>query len=641
MFITSEAESFPPPALKPARAVRGADRLNLLRDLNWALSLFLVGVGAKFFLIFRFGTSLPFLDQWDAEARALYLPYLNGKLSLSLLFQPHVEHRIFFTRIYDLVLFLLNGQWDGRLQMVTKAVLHCAAITGLGWLLVRLIGRNLWPWIWLPLALALALPFAWENTLAGFQSQFYFLLIFSTLTIWLLGLSEPLSVRWWLGVASAIAALFTTGSGVLASAAVFVLVVLDMVKEKRVLRRYLPVLAVCTLIGVTGILLKPHVPQTDYLKAHSSGDFLVAFARNIAWPRIRHPYLSICNLLPLLWLAAVYLHSRKKNLSAEKMILGMSAWVFLQAMAAAYSRGIGGAAPASRYMDSSSLIMMVNWLSFACLLSRHLRSSWFYKLAMVFAVVWAADCLLGLWQLNLNAWNESIPERRCDQRVWLKTARAFLATDDPHVFDRKRFSERLHPRPQPLASLLRQPQIRHLLPACVRNPLRVIPANLRDATFVPLNDANTHWDTPTGPGWISASGTNVAGGHFESRPLGPSSLPYLEFPVAGDFSTPGVSLGLLDLATGRTIPIRPSQSATEPWQTVSVKAPVGKFEIVAANTSQAAWFAFKEPREVGRFSEWAVRILAAWKLFLLAGLACLLLNVALLVTRRRQARLGL
>jgi hypothetical protein len=627
--------SKPVPTPQTAQQVRG------LRDLGWALSLFLVGVGAKFFLIFRFGTSLPFLDQWDAEASALYLPYLNGKLSLALLFQPHVEHRIFFTRIYDLILLLLNGQWDGRLQMVTNAIMHCAAITGLGWLLVRLMGRNIWPWIWLPLALALAVPFAWENTLAGFQSQFYFLLIFSMLTIWLLGLSEPLSARWWLGVVSAIAALFTTGSGVLASAAAFILVVLDIVKEKRLLRRHLPVLVVGTLIGVAGLLLKPHHPGTDFLKAHSLGDFLRALARNIVWPRIRHPQRFLCNLLPLLWLAMVYLKSRKRDLSAEKMILGMSVWVCLQAMATAYARGLGGAAPASRYMDSSSLIMIVNWLSFTCLLSCHLRPSWFRIFAALVAVVWAADCLLGLWQLNLSVWNESIPERRCDQRVWLKTARAFLATDDPRVFDRKRPSERLHPRPQSLAYLLRQPQIRQLLPACVRQPLQVIPANLRAATFVPLSDAATDWDTPTGPGWISPPRTNATGGHFESLPLGPSSLPYLEFPVAGDFSAPGVSLGLLDLATGRTIPIRPSQTATEPWQTVSVKSSVGKFQIVASNTNPAVWFAFKEPREVGRLSEWAVQILAAWRLFLLSGLACLSLNVMLLVTRRRPVRLGL
>ena len=71
----------------------------------WALSLFLVGLGAKLWLILRFGTPLPFWDQWE-EARVVYLPYFEGKLSLAGLFSAHNEHRIFFTRIYGLGLLL-------------------------------------------------------------------------------------------------------------------------------------------------------------------------------------------------------------------------------------------------------------------------------------------------------------------------------------------------------------------------------------------------------------------------------------------------------------------------------------------------------------------------------------------------------
>ena len=172
-----------------------------------------------------FGTPLPFWDQWE-EARVVYLPFFGGKLALADLFSTHNEHRIFFTRIYGLALLLLNGQWDGQLQMVVNAIIHCTTLAGLGWLMSRWLERKYWILVWLPLVLVLALPFGWENSLAGFQSQFYFLLVFSLLTLWLLGLHSPGLARWWCGVATAVTALFTVASGFLAAAAVFALVVL-------------------------------------------------------------------------------------------------------------------------------------------------------------------------------------------------------------------------------------------------------------------------------------------------------------------------------------------------------------------------------------------------------------------------------
>ena len=172
--------------LKDARLDIGGRRNGWL----WMLSLFLVGLGAKLWLIHRFGTPLPIWDQWD-EARVVYLPYFEGKLSLADLFTAHCEHRIFFTRIYSLGLLLLNRQWDGQLQMVVNAIIHCATLAGLGWLMSRWLEKRYWILLWLPLCLALALPFGWENSLAGFQSQFYFLVVFSLLTLWLLGLHAP------------------------------------------------------------------------------------------------------------------------------------------------------------------------------------------------------------------------------------------------------------------------------------------------------------------------------------------------------------------------------------------------------------------------------------------------------------------
>ena len=218
------------------------------------LSLFLVGLGAKLWLIHRSGTPLPIWDEWD-EARVVYLPYFEGRLSLADLFTAHCEHRIVFTRIYSLGLLLLNRQWDGQLQMVVNAIIHCATLAGLGWLMSQWLEKRYWILLWLPLCLALALPFGWENSLAGFQSQFYFLVVFSLLTLWLLGLHAPKSARWWCGATAAVMALFTVASGFLAAAAIFALVVLRIAKRQR-LETAIPTLAFCAAVAVAGVLLK-------------------------------------------------------------------------------------------------------------------------------------------------------------------------------------------------------------------------------------------------------------------------------------------------------------------------------------------------------------------------------------------------
>src|SRR5581483_420482 len=158
------------------------------------------------------------LDQWPGEAEATLLPYLTGKLTVGTLFAPQNEHRIFFTRATELLLLMLNGQWDSLLEMTFNAVFYCAGLAAFGWVLAAMLGRRSWPVVWLILTADLAAPFAWENTAWAYQSQFYFLIIFSLATLWLLGLGEPWSWRWWLGLVAALSAFFSMASGFLAAA---------------------------------------------------------------------------------------------------------------------------------------------------------------------------------------------------------------------------------------------------------------------------------------------------------------------------------------------------------------------------------------------------------------------------------------
>jgi hypothetical protein len=71
---------------------------------------------------------------------------------------------------------------------------------------------------------------------------------------------------------------------------------------------------------------------------------------------------------------------------------------------------------------------------------------------------------------------------------------------------------------------------------------------------------------------------------------------------------------------------------------VQVKAPDGEFKVVARDDSDTKWFAFKEPREMGRWSFWTLRLLAAWKYFVVLGVGGFLLNLARRQGKRAESR---
>ena len=608
---------------------------NFRGHVGWVLSLFLIGLGMKFRMVLKSDRPLPYLDQWDAEAVNTYLPYFNHTLSFTGLFKAHNEHRIVFTRIYDLVLLLLNGQWDSELQMAFNAIFHCAALAGFGWLMARVMGKENWPFIWLPLALALALPFAWENTLAGFQSQFYFLIIFALLTLWLLGTSEPWTRHWWLGVVCGVLGLFTMASGFMAAAAVAALCLAEVAREPRTWRRHLPTLLVCGGLTLAGLLLKANVPRHQILKAQSLLALQLSLGKNLAWPSVFQASVVPLNLLPLLLLAWMHFHSAERQSRAERMTLAIGLWGMLQAAAAAYARGGEmGYAPAWRYMDTESFIMIANCLSIV-LLVRHYRQRlewrplWYAGFAL-----WGVACISGLWYLTWRVDKWAIPTWEGNQAKRLAVTRAFMATDDPHVFDKVEELDLPHLNTSELMSLLRNNQIRQILPACARESLRVAHRGDSDGAFVTNGCSLSTNDPPTERSWGSFSGAGAAArGEFESVPVAASTLPFLEIPVAGDLGEPGLSLELIELQTGKVTPVKPLTAPGPKWANVYVKAPAGEFKVVARDESETKWFAFKEPRETGRLSYWARQMLKTWKYCLVAGVGFLLWSV---VTFARQ-----
>lgn len=584
----------------------------------WLAGLFLAGFGAKLWLIHAFGTSLPFWDQWE-EARVVYVPFFEGKLTWADLISPHNEHRILLTRLYGLALLLWNGQWDNQVQMVANAAIHTATLVALGALMLRLLDRRHAPWLLLPLAAALIPPFAWENTMAGFHSQHYFMVVFALPTLWLLGAHAPGSLRWWCGALAALGGLFTVGAGFLAAATVFGWVTLKILLDRTAWKKLWPTLAVGIIAVGLGLALNIKVPHHEVLKAHSAVEFLVSLGKYLAWPWIVLPPYAVFSMFPLALLAWRYWRDPAARTRAAELTLLVGLWTVLQCLAAAYARGAKGAHPQWRYMDTTSFLMIVNAWSLLLLWVQGAGRLPFRRYFPAATALWALACGTGLGLLSQQAWRCDIPVRQIQHRLAVLTTRAYLATGDPRYFDvhRREYLAVFQGNPdlpqdhaRQLIERLQPPVVRSILPACVCDPIPLAPALANG--FVTNNAPLATPGTPGETFWSSFNSRPAAGqGRFESQPLRKAKLPWLEFRVAGDLGAPGLSLAVVDLVSGKTTALEPRRPAGPQWASLRIKSPPGEFKIVATDDSPTGWLAFQPPREVGQLSAVADRV-AAW-----------------------------
>jgi hypothetical protein len=643
------------------------------RDLIWLVALVLVGLGARLWLIQAFGTPLPFWDQWE-DTRTVFSPYFEGKLTLAALFSPHNENRIFLTRVYDLALLLLNGQWDNLVQMVANVFFYVGTLAGFAWLLALVLGRRFWPLLALLFMIVLAMPFTWENSLYGYDSQFYFIVFFSLLTFWLLGFHKPGSLAWCVGVVAAVCSLFAMAAGMLAAAAVFGLVLLRLIVKKwsrsplksvavphesgeemderasslqlspardergnttpRARNSTIPTLIVCLVVILLGLVIKVEVPFHQVLKAHSFMQFLVFLGKCLAWPWIVLPQFAIFNLFPVMLLAWVYWRHGEARTAAEELVLTLGLWGVLQALATAYARG-GYMYPQWRYMDGICFIMIANALSLALLATHHKERVPFGRYFQPCAALWILACISGLVLLCGRAWQVDIPLRAMHQTQQILTMRAYTATGDRKYLKTRekeylaRFAPPNEPQdhPKALIDMLNLPHIREIMPACARDPLPVRPASVSgfftnvDVPAKPVVPGEIAWSSYSTSTNSSSGAGATAKGRFESQPVRQSKLPFLEFRVAGDLGRPGLFLRLTELKSGKTTEIKPRTPPGGGWQSYQVKAPAGDFKITAGDASSDGWFAFQPPREVGWLSWLSAHFMALGKWVFFAGVA--------------------
>ena len=439
-----------------------------------ALAFFGFVFFARAWLIKEWGSPVPYLDQWNAEALSLFRPWLDGTLRWSDLFAPHNEHRIVLTRIADLALFIANGNWNPWWQLLLNAALHAGIATTLFLVFWSEVSRQVRPFWLLGLALIFIAPAGWQNALWGFQSQVYFCSLLSVLALAGLLLGSPLKRNWWLGWLAGLLTLFALGSGLLAAVTVLLLNGLVMLltllahrpsDSKETTNDRFPsgqvicaALAVLALVGL-GWALSVEVPRHAPLRAHSLTQFSAVFFRCLSWPWVDSAWLWLILQAPLGCFIAQLLHRRTAPHAIGKFALGLGLLAVLHAAAVAYSRGAGlvDARPLSRYHDPLLFGVVANGFVL-------LKFAGQGRTGRIAALLWTGVCLAGLLTLTTTNLSLHLPFKRGQNTASLTQIRAYLATHDPAALNEGAFPTLLHPDTAVVRRVLDDPQLQQKLP---------------------------------------------------------------------------------------------------------------------------------------------------------------------------------
>ena len=567
-----------------------------LRNLSAWLAVFcLVALGAKLWTIQIWATNIPYWDQWD-EARLLFKPWLEGTLTWHDFFIPHNEHRIVFTRLLDLLEVKLNGQWDPMFQTVVNAFIHVAYGCGLAAVIWNFTGRKYAGPICALLLPFFALPFAAENTIHGFQSQMYFLNIFSVVGMLGLGFGKPGGAAWICGLVAAVLAIFTMASGFLAAAALAALVILRSCKQRKITREQILTLLCGLAVVVLGLVMKVSVDEDKKFQASTFLSFFRAFLANLAWPFIDHPVVAVLMCLPLAVVLVRYFQHDFKNPRAAEFVLMFGAWGVLQAAALAFGRANLGVS--SRYFDTLSTIPIAG-VAAIFVLADDMEFHWLpKKFALATAILWLGILFAGLWECSRDVAENYSRLSRLWGLLETENVRAFIATDDASWLESKMAQAVPYWNQDWLIDLLRQSKMLSIMPADARQSLKLEQEGTLSTGFslngFPVGQPGQPFTTPWGD---DPTNQVHSPSHFVSQPIS-AHLPKLAIQLYRG-TAPGVVIQFEE-ASGRTIELHP-QSANN-WQTLIVNAPQSPFRLEIKNPNADAPVAVGEIKELGQFS---------------------------------------
>ncbi len=579
--------------------------------------------GIKLWVIDTYGNATPYWDQWDAEAANLYKPFIEGTLGWTDLFTPHNEHRIFTTRLLALALLTINGIWNPLLQMVINAAIHIVALVVSITMLTSVVGRKHLPAL-LGFSLVLfGVPYAWANTLAGFQSQFYFVILFSIASLWLTVTQPPLSARWWVGVVCAMFAFLSLASGIFAlAAAAFIGLVFYAMGLRKTNKQFLAVGILAGLFTL-GAVLTPSLAYHASLKSASVPQFFNALISALGWPLSSNLFSALVFNLPAFVFVGVMFWKRPPANDRKWFLLALVAWMLGQTLSIAYGRAVYNLS--SRYLDLYAIGILVNFTCLISLAQNHTgnRHGW----TIMGVSVWTITVLISLALYAGEHLPADLATKRDTGLVQEINIRNYLVTRDfTHLKDKPHLHVP-YPDSKGLASILASPDIRAILPTNIRVPLEPVLIESQPADTFVYN--GYYHSTPERTGTTSGSYSkqgNAATGRVTIHFAANSQSSLVAIPVAGYPLCSGIELEV-ENNNGQRVPIIMTSNPKESWKMAYINVGNGAFSIHLTDSSTTAWLAVGAPSVAGRLDALIHGLLKNYFVFIMLGLALGILSV--------------
>jgi len=555
----------------------------------------LLFIGSRLWLIYTYGNATPFWDQWDGEANNLYRAMIDHNVTPSLLIRGHNEHRIFTTRLLQMLLLQTNKTWNPLLQMVVNTGIHLMAVLLLNRFSQKIIGNNYSSGLLAVSLVLFCMPFGWENALGGFQAQFYFALLFSIAAIWYTTVYDPLGLQWWIGILFGVLAFLSLASGILAISASALIGFIYYFFDLR--KTYKQLIASVILLGlfVVGIWLTPVITQHAEYKAHGIADLYNAFVRILRWPLPLGIAGAVFRNLPMAAFLVYMLRKRPEVTDKRWFLFAGCIWSMVMSASVAYGRATDPISP--RYKDLYLIAVFFNVVC-AFVMAAVYRQKTGHK-----KMVWALGSWTGLL-IAMTLFNgfyllpADLAEKKMYSLEQEKNVRNYVATGNmEHLLNKPEMEIPLSD-PHLLATVLDNPGIRKILPYNLTQPLK--PEKLiADSTI----------------------------GERQWQYNYPFSGAQMKIPVTGYPLSEGIKIEIEQ--QGKRQPLNIKANPGSGWDTIITRISDNNFTIHFTDNNPKAWAFVGAPVVVGNFDTLTTWLLAGYYFFLIPGILLLIYLLAI------------
>lgn len=446
-------------------------------------------LGFQLWLVAVAGTDVPFHDQWNIEGEWLYPQSEVGALQLRDLLRPLNEHRITWTHLWNLAWFRLGGQWDPLVQLVANAFPRALSAGLLAWWMGPLIGR----WKAAVVVGVAFLPhLGWHNVLWGNQSQVYFAVVLSGVTLACLAAPVRSPGRTAAGLLAGLAAFLAMAPSSLVPVALMALVAVRAGAARRVTADTWGESWPALVLLAAAWSLRVDVPDHRGLQPDSVRAFLGAAGRLLAWPH--EPLAAPVMILPLVLLVVTRLRGRPV-VPREDFVIALGFWCGAIAFATAWMRGgsseLTHSVP-SRYADFAVLLPVANAAA-AFLLVRD-RTGFSRRGTVFLAWAWAAFTLVGWMGISAQVMKGLVVPRARDREAPIRLVQAYQRNWDASAFHGQPLLLVPHPNAGSIRQVLTDPRLRGKLPPSLQPEIppgrlswttRELLAYLRSSSDVP------------------------------------------------------------------------------------------------------------------------------------------------------------